>query len=511
MLEINNLELVKDVAEYYYFPLEYVMFAYPWGEKGSKLEYSKLEDWQYRLLKKLGEDIRKRGLFTGRAPVEPMLTGAVTGHGVGKSAVLGMLCNWIMSTRPQCKGTITAGKYGQLKSKTWPELTNWMKLSITGHWFDYNKEKIQHLSEHSLSSDDWRLDMQTSSESNSGTFAGQHARNSSSFYLFDEASEIPDKIWEVTEGGLTDGEPFWFVFGNCNLNTGRFYDASFGLARTQWDLFHVDSREVSFTNKTNINKLIALYGIDSDYVKVRYLGQAPKRALNQYIGYDLVEMAQKRMLERHEYEREPIVLGVDPAGDGEDEHVIVVRQGYQILKIGAWKRVPYDVAGLADIVAEWEDRYQSSATFIDKHGVGLGTINRLQQMGRKPIMVNSQSTNVESPLEYKNKKDEIWGKMRNWLYEGGSIPANDTILAHDLITPLSIYEEGFTKVESKKSMRLRGEGSPGRAEGIAYSLTAPVRSTARLEHYYRVTGQLDPISRFNKERTKHEYDPWSRS
>ena len=34
--------------------------------------------------------------------------------------------------------------------------------------------------------------------------AGQHAKGSTSFYLFDEASAIPDKIWEVAEGGLTD-------------------------------------------------------------------------------------------------------------------------------------------------------------------------------------------------------------------------------------------------------------------------------------------------------------------
>lgn len=40
-----------------------------------------------------------------------------------------------------------------------------------------------------------------------------HAATSSPFYNFDEASAIPNKISEVAEGGLTDGEPFWFAFG----------------------------------------------------------------------------------------------------------------------------------------------------------------------------------------------------------------------------------------------------------------------------------------------------------
>ena len=504
----KDKELGKHIEQYVYDPLGFVMFAYPWTEKDTALEYCKLENWQYQLLKKLGDDIRERGVFTGEKAVNPMLAGAVTGHGVGKSALLGMLCSWLMSTRPHCKGTITAGKYDQLTSKTWPELTNWMKLSITGHWFDYTAEKIQYVGEALLGRDDWRLDLQTCSESNSGSFAGQHARSSSSFYFFDEASEIPDKIWEVSEGGQTDGEPFHFIFGNCNLNKGRFYEASFGIARTHWNLFHVDSRQVSFTNKNNINKLIEMYGLESDYVRVRYLGLFPKRALNQYIGHDLVEIAQQRKIEQHEYHHLPRVLGVDPAGHGEDEHVIVMRQGYECWVLCALKHINYETMGLADKVAELEDKWETSATFIDQHGVGVGTIDRLTQLGRRPIMVNSQSADVKSPLEYQHKKDEMWGDMRKWLYTGGSIPANDTILAHDLTTPIGINDDRFIKVESKKAMRLRGESSPGRADALAYTFAAPVKTTAALEHYYRATGQLDNIGRFKKQKVKNEYDIW---
>jgi len=179
--------------------------------------------------------------------------------------------------------------------------------------------------------------------------------------------------------------------------------------------------------------------------------------------------------------------------------------------LGAWKHLTYELMGLANIVAKLEDEWETSATFIDKHGVGLGTINRLQELGRKPILVNSQATDVKSPLEYQNKKDEMWGDMRKWLYEGGSIPVNDSVLEHDLTAPLSIFDDRFTKVESKKAMRLRGESSPGRADALAYTFFAPVRSTARMEHYYRATGQVDTIGRFKRAKTKHEYDPWARS
>ena len=57
-------------------------------------------------------------------------------------------------------------------------------------------------------------------------------------------------------------------------------------------------------------------------------------------------------------------------------------------------------------------------------------------------------------------------------------------------------------------MRLRGESSPGRADALAYTFAAPVKTTAALEHYYRATGQLDNIGRFKKQKVKNEYDIW---
>ena len=445
----HDIALSKAISKFRYDPLGYVIFAYPWGKVGTTLEHRKLEAWQIQSLKDLGDKIRARGVFTGKHSVQPILSGSVSGHGIGKSALTGMEASWLMSTRPQCKGTVTAGTYRQLETKTWPEITKWMKRSITGHWFEYQAGKIQHLAETELDSNDWRLDMQSSAEENYESFAGQHAVDSSSFYFFDESSKIPDMIWETAEGGLTDGEPFWFIKGNCNRNEGRFYEAGFGKSAKRWKLLHVDNREVSLTNKETIKEAIEDYGEDSDWVRVRIKGLYPKRAENQYIGYDLVETAQTRALQKHQYEHLPRVLGVDPAGDGEDEHVIVMRQGYQSWVLGAWKHVQYETTGLGDIVAELEDRWGTSATFVEIHGVGIGTITRLQQLGRKPIGVNLLSTTVNSPQEYKNKRDEMWGDMRKWLYEGGSIPPKDNVLAHQLAMPLSMYDEQYRRVESK--------------------------------------------------------------
>ena len=55
---------------------------------------------------------------------------------------------------------------------------------------------------------------------------------------------IADKIWEVSEGALTDEdtEIIWLAFGNPTRNTGRFREC-FGRFRHRWDHGHIDSRD----------------------------------------------------------------------------------------------------------------------------------------------------------------------------------------------------------------------------------------------------------------------------
>ncbi|MDU9765474.1 terminase, partial [Helicobacter pylori] len=62
------------------------------------------------------------------------------------------------------------------------------------------------------------------SERNTEAFAGLHNQGKRILVIYDEASAIPDIIWEVTEGALTDKNTqiIWACFGNPTRNKGRF-------------------------------------------------------------------------------------------------------------------------------------------------------------------------------------------------------------------------------------------------------------------------------------------------
>jgi hypothetical protein len=214
------------LAEWYHDPLAFVKGAYPWGELGPLQHEAGPDAWQTEFLEKLGAHVTANA-FDGQQPVPPIRMAVSSGHGVGKSVLVAWLVDWIMSTRPHAQGVITANTSIQLETKTWPAITRWTKLCLTAHRFEVNTARMYERGH----KESWFCTPQTCREENSESFAGQHAKDSTSFYIFDEDSAVPDQIHTVAEGGLTDGEPMIFLFGNPTRLTGQFHRAVFGAER----------------------------------------------------------------------------------------------------------------------------------------------------------------------------------------------------------------------------------------------------------------------------------------
>src|SRR5262249_49175662 len=152
------------------------------------------DTWQTAFLASIGAQVRRHA-FDGRTPVPPIRRAVSSGHGIGKSAMSAWLVDWIMSTRPHAQGTVTANSFPQLETKTWAAVQRWTKLCLTGHWFTVTATRLYHTAYR----DSWFCAPQSSKEENSEAFAGQHAADSTSFYINDEDSAIPDVIHDVEE------------------------------------------------------------------------------------------------------------------------------------------------------------------------------------------------------------------------------------------------------------------------------------------------------------------------
>ena len=214
--------LCRHIVRYKRDPLGFVQFAWPWGKKGTRYEAG-LDANQIEILRALTAQVQDRA-FDGRTPTLPILITIPSGHGTGKSVLFALIAMWVLSCWPESKQTVTAGSWDQLVHRTAAAITAWGKDCITAHWFDFQKTGVFSRE----SPEDWKLVFQSCKEENAQNFAGQHAARAISGYIFDEASEVPPKIWETAYGGMTDGMPIMIVGGQMLRSGGEFFEVSFG-------------------------------------------------------------------------------------------------------------------------------------------------------------------------------------------------------------------------------------------------------------------------------------------
>lgn len=465
--------LVADFADLYDDPLAYVLYAFPWGA-GDLADYPGPDDWQSGFLKELGQEIRARG-FDGVNAVEPIQFSTASGHGIGKSAMSAFLGCFISDTRPHSKGIWTANSAPQLETKTWAEFAKWRKRSIAKHWWKVSTGRGALRCTHVQHPESWRIDAMAWREHQPEAFAGLHAASSTPWYLFDEASAIPRSIFEVSEGGLTDGEPMRFLFGNPTKNTGFFYE-TFHKLRHRFKTHQIDSRTARMPNKATIKQWIEDYGIDSDFVKVRVLGQFPAQSSSQFISRADVQAAQKR--EVVFTATDPIIAALDVARFGDDKTVLRIRRGRDARSIKPIKWAKLDTMQVAAKAFEVCSELMVDALIIDGVGVGGGVVDRIRQLdphnSLNLIEFNGGGGASVMDASYHDWNAYAWGKMRADLQSGLAID-DDPELETDLTgREYSFDAKNAIVLESKKLMKERGEASPDNADALAMTYAIPI-------------------------------------
>nr|DAV54373.1 MAG TPA: large terminase [Caudoviricetes sp.] len=459
-------ELFEALGALTHDPLAFVYFAYPWGEPGTPLEDMEGPDeWQIQILKDIGEQLKK-----GKDLQTAIQEAVASGHGIGKSALISWLIHFAISTHENTRGVVTANTEGQLRTKTWPELSKWHNMFIAKDLFTYTATAI-------FSSDKdyektWRIDAIPWSKNSPESFAGLHNQGNRILVLFDEASAIDDVIWEVTEGALTDAntEIIWCAFGNPTRNSGRFREC-FRKYRKFWNTYQIDSRTVKISNKAKIEEWLEAYGEDSDFFKVRVRGVFPSASDLQFISTEIADKAQKQVYKPGQFEHLPVIIGVDPAWTGSDSLEIVMRQGYYMKSLASIPKNDDDWR-MAQLIAQFEDEYKADAVFIDM-GYGTGIYSIGKQLGRKWRLIEFGGKSND-PV-YLNMRAYMWGQMKEWLREGGSIPPNDQALYDDIVGPEAIIDKnGRIQLESKKDMKDRGLPSPNKGDALALTFAARV-------------------------------------
>ena len=303
----------------------------------------------------------------------------------------------------------------------------------------------------------------TSRRENPEALQGFHSPNM--LFIIDEASGVPDIIFEVAQGAMSTHGAKTIMVGNPNRSTGYFFD-SFNKNIESWRTMTVSCLDADTVDPQYVEDMKRQYGEDSNVFRVRVLGLPPETDDNAIIGRVLIESAIDR-------EVDPIevmpVWGIDVARHGSDRCALCKRKGNVITEpIKHWGgKDLMETVGI--IMAEYEStpfRDRPTELLVDSIGLGAGVVDRLVELNIPARGINvAESSSLSN--RYMRLRDELWFKCREWLEQKDcQIPDQEELIAEVTAVQYSIMSNGKFKVESKDEMKKRGMRSPDIADAL---------------------------------------------
>ncbi len=385
-----------------------------------------------------------------------------SGHGVGKTALAAWVTVWFISTRAPFKVAITAPTAPQLFDALWPEVLKWMqRLPIAWRGlFDITSDRI------ALKGDkECFVTARTSRPETPEAMAGIHSDNV--LLVGDEASGIPEPVFEAASGSMSSAGAITLLIGNPTRGTGFFW-RTHTLERARWFTVRINSAESPRVSRLWCEEIASRYGESSNAYRIRVLGEFPLADDDTLIGSSLVDDAMLRDVPLDL--SIPEIWGVDPARFGDDSSVLIKRRGNVVPEMPRrWQGV--DTMQLAGAIKhEYDSQTVKPALLcIDSIGIGAGVVDRLNEQNLPVLGVNVSETPSISG-RYKRLRDELWVRCRDWLGSRAVRLPYDERLRDDLSAPRFVFlSDGLLQVESKNKMRARGLPSPDSADALIHT------------------------------------------
>ena len=382
----------------------------------------------------------------------------------GKTAALTWLTLYFLICFPNTKMVVTAPTAQQLHRVFRSELLLWqsrMKAPF-GDFYEIMTDNVHIKGKKGLQF----CSFVTGSSDNKESFAGIHADKV--VLMVDEASALDSEIFDTLLGTLSKGETHFVLVSNPVRGSGAFYDLFQN--KENWETLTFTSFGSPNVDKEWIEEILNHYGEDSDYYRMRVLGEFPILDSAQFIPTDTVDRAMTTVLTPPEYQHFSRVLGVDVARFGNDASVIVDRQGPRVHDIFTFRGLD-TVEFTGKVLAIYKSNSYSSV-FVDGIGIGAGVVDQLKRFNVPVIdvVVSQKSTD---PKSYFNLRSQIYGRMRDWLETASMGP--DKELREDLLgINYSFNNKLQIILESKKDMKKRGISSPDRGDALALTFAQDI-------------------------------------
>lgn len=402
-----------------------------------------LDEWQKELLRAIARGERRISVRAG--------------HGVGKTACLAMACIWFMLTRYPQKTQVTAPTASQLFDALFSEIKTWINElpPILRGTIEAKSDRIVLVAD----PDGSFISAKTSSADKPEALQGVHSAHV--LLIADEASGVPEAVFEAAVGSMSGYNATTVLLGNPTRNSGLFFKTHHGL-KQDWFRLHVSCLDCKRVSPDFVEQVKNTYGEASNAYRVRVLGEFALREDDVLIPADLVDSAMVRDIVLDG--KEPIVYGVDVARFGDDRTILLKRQGSVVLEYKRWQGA--DLMETTGRVAFEANKDKPAEILVDSIGLGSGVADRLRELKYNVRDVNVSESSALNP-QAARLRDELWLAVKDWLGTRACRLPKDEDLRQELCSPTYTFlSNGKVKVESKQDMKKRGLRSPDIADAL---------------------------------------------
>lgn len=379
------------------------------------------------------------------------------GHGVGKSTACSWALIWHMVTRYPQKAVVTAPTAAQLFDALFAELKAWInKLPpILRDSFEVFSDKVAFKAAPESSF----ISARTSSAERPEALAGVHSEHV--LLVVDEASAVPEAVFEAAAGSMSGHSATTILISNPTRNSGLFYKTHHQLA-SDWFRLHVSCIGNPLVTEDFVRQIAATYGEGSNAYRIRVLGEFAIADDDTLIAAELVDAAIDRDVTVGD--DEPMVYGLDVARFGTDRTALCKRRGPVVEEIRSWGGL--DLMQTVGMIVNEAKLDRPVEICVDTIGLGSGVADRLREQGFNVKDVNVAESSAMNPNANK-LRDELWLAAKDWLATRAVKLPKDDLLRMELVAPrYNFTSSGKLVVESKDSMRKRGQRSPDLADAL---------------------------------------------
>lgn len=260
-------------------------------------------------------------------------------------------------------------------------------------------------------------------------------------YLFDEASAVPDYVFDIIEGNQAGdgGTMRLFIISNPTRCEGRFYDA-FHAHKDFWYTFQISSERSpnvvaghaivpGMAGRKWIDEMRKKWGEDNPHFLIHVRGIFVEGEVAAVIK--IAEMA--AAYERHKTAKGTgvLVIGCDPAGPavGGDESAFAIRRDPKIERVDRFRGLTpaQHVVMVQGYIREFRP-VEDAVVVVDASGeVGWEVLAALRTASFMPLSrfsVVPVRSNLagRKPREYRAIRDELVAHLVQWIRDGGALP-----------------------------------------------------------------------------------------